>query len=68
MMNTAKKIKMLLIEKEIPGAEIARSIGVDRTAVYHVISGKSKSPRIRKAIAATFNLPIEDLWPTSKAA
>lgn len=62
MMNTAKKIKLLIVEKEIPGAAIARDLGVDRTAVYHVISGKSKSPRIRVAIANALNVPVEDLW------
>ena len=65
MMNEAKQIKMLIIEKEISGAEIARKIGVDRTAVYHVISGKSKSLRVREAIATNLGLSVNDLWHDS---
>lgn len=63
MMTTAKKIKILMVEKEVSGAEIARSLGFTRTAVYHVIAGKRKSPRIRTAIASALDVPVEDLWP-----
>ncbi|NVN97662.1 helix-turn-helix transcriptional regulator [Candidatus Nomurabacteria bacterium] len=65
-MSTAKKIRILLIEKNISGAEIARAIGVDRSAVYHTISGKSKSAKLRKAIANALKLPIEELWSEEK--
>jgi lambda repressor-like predicted transcriptional regulator len=60
--NMARKIKALLILKGIPGAGIARKMNVDRTAIYHVIMGRSKSKRIRKAIAEALDMRVEDLW------
>ena len=63
MMNTAKKIKILMVEKNISGAGIARMADVDRTAVYHVMSGRSKSHNLRQLIAREVGVPIEDLWP-----
>lgn len=70
MMTTATKIKIELLKKGVSGAEIARKEGVDRTAIYHVIKGDTKSPRLRKAIAEAVELPVEALWgePEKKAA
>ena len=62
MMNTATKIKIELLKKGISGAEIARNKGVDRTAIYHVIKGNSKSLRLRKAIAEALGVSYESLW------
>lgn len=63
MMNTAKKIKILMIEKNISGAGIARMAHVDRTAIYHVMTGRSKSPTLRQLIAKEVGVSVEDLWP-----
>ena len=57
MMKTPTKIKIAFLEKGVSGAQIAREQGVDRTAIYHVIAGRSKSPRLRRAhISATWLL------------
>lgn len=61
----AQIIKALLIIKGISGAEIARRAGVTRAAVYHVIEGRSKSPRLRKLIADVLGLSVEEIWPES---
>jgi len=50
MMKLETKIKIKMLEKGISGAKIARSQGVDRTAIYHVVAGRSKSKRLRHAI------------------
>jgi hypothetical protein len=50
MMKLEVKIKIKMLETGISGAEIARSQGVDRTAIYHVVAGRSKSKRLRRAI------------------
>jgi lambda repressor-like predicted transcriptional regulator len=63
MKTTAKKIKHLMIEKEVTGASIARKNRVTRTAVYHVISGKSRSPLLRSAIAKALGVQVSELWP-----
>ena len=37
-------------------------MGVDRTAIYKVIDGISKSHRLRKAIADALGVAYEELW------
>jgi hypothetical protein len=46
----AKKIRKLMIDYETSGAEIARGLKVSRVAVWQVIHGERRNPRIRKAI------------------
>ncbi len=58
----ASLIKALLVLKGIKGAEIARRCGVDRTAIYKVVEGVSKSKRLRRAIAEALEVPYESLW------
>lgn len=62
-MKTAVKIKIAFLEKGISGAQIAREQGVDRTAIYHVIAGRSKSRKLRKAIARKLGKKVSALWP-----
>lgn len=61
--NLHKKIKIEFIKNAISGAEIARKCGLDRTNVYHVLSGHSKSKKIRQAISDAIGIPIAELWP-----
>lgn len=63
MMNVKVKIKIEILKKGTSGAAIARKVGVDRTAIYHVISGRSKSKRLRKAIAEALDMTVLELWP-----
>lgn len=61
MINTPTKIKIEILKKGTSGADIARSLGYTRVAVYHVIEGRSKSPRIRRAICDALDLPYS-IW------
>ena len=58
-----KKIRILLIEKGISGADIARDLNVDVSAVWHTIHGRTKSLRIRAGISRALGVKITDLWP-----
>lgn len=60
--SKSQQIKILMLLKGISGAEIARRAGVHRTMVYHVIEGRSKSHRIRKAIAEALKVGYKELW------
>lgn len=60
--NESKNIKKLLIDKDVSGAEIARIAGVERSAISHVIAGRSKSTRLRKAIADALKAEVDTLW------
>ena len=66
MIDKSKKIRMRMIAKGITGAEIARTVGVDRTAIYKTIKGKIKSFRLRKAITDALDLQIDKLWTETK--
>lgn len=43
-------IRVAMIRKNINGAGLARRLGLDRTAIYHVIAGRSVSRRIGLAL------------------
>lgn len=68
MTSGSKKIRIRLIEAGLTGALIARTAGVHRTAIYHVIEGRSRSPRLRKAIASALGCGISDLWQDGRTA
>jgi lambda repressor-like predicted transcriptional regulator len=63
MMNSRVKIKIEMLKKGLSGADIARKENVDRTAIYHVIAGRSKSEKLRRAIASALGVRVEELWP-----
>ena len=44
-------------------AAVADGLGVTRTAVAHVITGKAKSRRIRARLAQVIGKPEAELWP-----
>jgi len=68
MNSLAKKIKMLMIEKDITGADIARIAGVSRSAISHIIAGHSKSQRLRQLIAKEIGVPVEVFWPGASSS
>jgi DNA-binding XRE family transcriptional regulator len=57
-----KKIRLMMLEKDLTGSEIARRIGVHRSTVNRTIKGQRRSVRLRRAIARTLHLKVEDLW------
>jgi len=62
MIPVSKYIRIEMIKKDVKGAEIARRIGVNRSAISKTIDGKIKSYRLRKAIAEALGVPYEELW------
>lgn len=63
MMKLEIKIKIKMLELGISGAEIARKEHVHRTAIYHVIAGRSRSKALREAIETALE---ETFWPNNK--
>jgi lambda repressor-like predicted transcriptional regulator len=63
MISNPTKIKIEMLKKGITGADIARRAGVTRVAIYHVIEGRVKSTRLRKAIADALGMKIKQIWP-----
>lgn len=61
---TATKIRIALLQAGVAQAAIAREIGVQPQAVYKVIEGLSASDRIRRAIAASINKDVREIWPS----
>ena len=61
-----KKIKILMIDKEITRADIARKAHVGRAAICMVISGRNKGQRLRAAIADALGVRYEVLWGKEK--
>lgn len=59
-----KEIKILLIRHDVKQADIARKLGISKTAVHNVIKGISESRRIKKTIAQALGMKVEDLWPS----
>jgi transcriptional regulator with XRE-family HTH domain len=61
--ENSKKIRVAMILAGISGAQIARTLKMDRSAVNKVVAGERKTLRIRKAVADAINTNINDLWP-----
>lgn len=64
-MNATKKlrkIKALLIERDIKIKDIAALAGKSPTTVSIVLTGKGKSKLIQETISCALNLPYEQLW------
>lgn len=45
-------------------AAIAEVLEVERSAVGHVIHGRTRSARIEEAIAKVVRRPMHEIWPT----
>lgn len=61
MINLKQKIRIVMIKKGISGGDIARSLGVDRSAIWHTIDGNIKSSRLREGICKALDLPMS-IW------
>lgn len=66
MLNIAVKIKIEMLKVGISAVAIARKAGVDRSAISHVIAGRHKSKRLRRAIADALGLPYKEVWGEDK--
>jgi len=66
---SAKRIKILAMMMDENLAEWARQLGVSRQAVYQVVEGQRRNPRIRKFIEQRLSMKIwveEDLMDQKK--
>ena len=60
-------IKILLLQKGVSQAEIAKRVRFTPATVSRVIAGKRRTPAVRKAVARACGVRVEDLWPTQSA-
>jgi lambda repressor-like predicted transcriptional regulator len=56
-------IKAALKKKGSSQVKVARTLKLSRSAVAHVIEGRSKSRRIADEISRVTGIPIDELWP-----
>jgi predicted XRE-type DNA-binding protein len=68
MDKTVFNIRCWLKEAGISQVDIARMLRITPVAVNNVISGKRRTPRIRKAISMATGRPESELWPENKEA
>jgi len=62
-----EQIKALLRTKGITPTALADELGIARSTMSQVISGKAMSARIRASIAEFIGVPVEVLWPPPKS-
>jgi len=60
-----EQIKAAMRMNGITPAALADRIGVSKTSMSQVISGKAVSARIRAEIAQILGLPVSTIWPPS---
>ncbi|RJQ21984.1 MAG: hypothetical protein C4560_02885 [Nitrospiraceae bacterium] len=63
-----KKIKKLMIDKDVKPSMIADKAGVTRGAITRLLKGDLESERLKQVIAKMLGKKVEDLWPKGKAA
>lgn len=56
------RIKILMLEKGVTQADLARQMDVSRSAVNHVINGRVESERIKKGIAKGLKMSYKKVW------
>lgn len=58
-----KEIKKRLIDLNLSITGLSKVVGYSFAYTYRVLSGREKSLRARKRIAAKLGMTIEELWP-----
>lgn len=58
-----RKLRSLMFEHGVTCTGIAHLCGVSDTYVTFVVTGRRTGYRIRRAIAAAVNQPVEVIWP-----
>lgn len=46
--------------------KVAIEQSVDRSMISHIVYGRARTPRLRKAIARKIGKPISEIWPDPK--
>jgi transcriptional regulator with XRE-family HTH domain len=64
-MEKARKtaIKIMLMQRGLTQAALARRLTCSRATVSLVIAGRRRSARVENAIAQHLGMPRRDLWP-----
>ena len=60
---TPAEIMIRKIERGVTNKTIAATLGVTEQAVGFVFQGRSRSPRLRAAIASALGWPERRIWP-----
>ncbi|MFA5352755.1 MAG: helix-turn-helix domain-containing protein [Thermodesulfovibrionales bacterium] len=63
-----KKIRKLLIDRDLDVAKLSRLINKSRTWTSQVLYDRENSPATRKLIASALDVPESELWPDRRAA
>ena len=68
-----KKIKILMIKKDITNKELALLAGCDKSFVSQLIKGRRKGKRekakhVQRVIAMVLDVPIESIFPNHRHA
>jgi len=66
--NNTKRIKKLMIDKDIKPSTIADKAGVTRAAITRLLKGDLESERLKGVIAKMLGKKVSDLWPKGRAA
>lgn len=61
--KATKRIRILIWEKDLNVAALARRIGKSRTWTSQVLYGRMRSEATRRAIADTLGVSVVELWP-----
>ena len=62
----ASEIRAELVRNNISVTKLAREIGVSQPLVSQVITGRTVSARVRQAIAAAINEPVDRVFPVGQ--
>ncbi len=63
-----RQIRAALMLHNVRQKQIAANLGVSEAAVSLVIDGKSRSERIRKAVAKAIEQPVHKVFPSEWVA
>lgn len=59
---TPTSLRILLLQRDVSQADIALTLGLNRSVVNRVVNGHSQNPRIRRAVAKAIGLSYSAVW------
>lgn len=57
-----RELRSKMVLAGVSMADVAKSIGISRQAVYRVLKGLRATPHVRRAVAASIGLSYKDCW------
>ena len=58
-----RKIRALMVERDIKNVDIARALNIRPASVHGVVCGKWASRRVAEEVARQLNMPLEKVFP-----